>query len=77
MWAGKGCSSMATGQVVEGVTGGRRRGSGSGRRRRGVVLAARGRGWSLWVPSDLWDSLTDQERADMARRQAALLDQAG
>jgi hypothetical protein len=58
--------------LVQPVTRGKGRGSG---RRRGLVLAARGRGWSLWVPSDLWDTLTDKERSDMANRQAALLDQ--
>lgn len=43
-------------------------------RRRGRILAAAGDGWSLWVPVDQWDRMTDHERADLARRQAALLE---
>jgi len=51
---------------------------GTGRRRKprrgGRRLAARGNDWDMWVPADLWERLTDQERADLARRQAALLE---
>ena len=64
---------MAT-EGVRGVTGGRRRGPrrrGAGRR---VVLAAVGTEWSMWVPVDQWDKMTQAERADLARRQAALLE---
>ena len=62
------------------------RGSSIGRPRRGprwshggrggrrVVLAGRGDGWELWVPEDVWSGLSDQERADLAGRQGALLD---
>lgn len=62
---------MAT-EEVQGVTGGRRgpRRRGAGRR---VVLAAVGTEWSMWVPVDQWDKMTQAERADLARRQAALL----
>lgn len=55
---------MAASEDVQGVTVGRRQGR---------VLAAQGEGWSMWVPVDLWDAMTDHERADLARRQAALL----
>lgn len=48
------------------VAGGRRR------RRGGLVLAGKGNGWDLWVPVDQWDAMTEGERADLARRQAAL-----
>jgi len=58
------------GHSVKGVTAGRPR---PARRRRGRVLAAAGNGWALWVPVDLWDGLTDHERADLARRQTGLL----
>lgn len=47
--------------------------AGRPRRRRGRVLAAKGARWELWVPVDQWERMTDQERADLARRQAALL----
>ena len=60
---------MAASEDVQGVTVGRR----PARRRQGRVLAAQGEGWSMWVPVDLWDAMTDHERADLARRQAALL----
>lgn len=60
---------MAT-EDDQGVTGGRR----PARRRRGRVLAAAGDGWALWVPVELWDRMTDHERAELARRQAALLE---
>lgn len=63
---------MAMGDGVQGVTGGRR----PARRRRGRVLAADCDGWALWVPVDLWDAMTDHERAELARRQAALLEPA-
>lgn len=46
---------------------------GDGGRGRRVVLAGRGDGWDLWVPADVWAGLSDQERADLAERQAALL----
>lgn len=63
--------SMAT-NAVEGVKVGS--GPRPARRRRGVrVLAAIGDGWDMWVPVDLWDAMTDHERAELARRQAALL----
>lgn len=62
-------TGRATSKDVEGVTVGRR----PARRRRGRVLAAVGDGWELWVPVDLWDAMTDHERAELARRQAALL----
>jgi hypothetical protein len=45
-----------------------------GRRRGGWVLAAAGDGWALWVPVGQWDAMTEAERADLARRQAALLE---
>ena len=38
-----------------------------------MVLAAVGDDWSLWVPEDVWTRMTDQERADLAQRQAALI----
>jgi len=38
------------------------------------VLAAVGNDWSMWVPTDLWDKMTEAERADLARRQSALLE---
>ena len=52
---------------------GPRRSSG-GRGGRRVVLAGQGAGWSLWVPEDVWSGLSDLERADLAGRQAALLE---
>ena len=61
---------MAT-KAVEGVKVGR--GTRPARRRRGRVLAAAGAGWAMWVPVDQWDSMPDHERAELARRQAALL----
>lgn len=42
--------------------------------RGGLVLAGKGDGWALWVPVDQWDAMTDHERAELARRQAALLE---
>lgn len=39
----------------------------------GRVLAAAGPGWALWWPLALWKMLTDDERAAVAQRQAALL----
>ncbi len=67
---------MAT-EGVQGVTGGRRRGPrrrGGGRR---VVLAAVGVEWSMWVPEDDYNGMTEAERADLARRQTALLEGGG
>ena len=52
----------------------RGRGGDGGRGGRRVILAGRGDGWELWVPVDVWSGLSDQERADLAGRQAALLD---
>lgn len=40
---------------------------------RGVVLVANGPGWSLWVPVDLWDRMTDDDRRALVEGQAALL----
>ena len=48
--------------------------SSGGRGGRRVILAGRGDGWELWVPEDVWSGLSDQERADLAGRQGALLD---
>lgn len=45
---------------------------GKPRRRRGRVLAAKGDGWELWFPVEQWDRMTDQERADRVKGQAAL-----
>lgn len=64
---------MAT-EGIQGVTGGGRRGPrrrGAGRR---VVLAAVGADWSMWVPEDDYNGMTEAERADLARRQSALLE---
>ncbi len=64
---------MAT-EGIQGETAGGRRGPrrrGAGRR---VVLAAVGVEWSMWVPSEQWDKMTEAERADLARRQSALLE---
>ena len=58
--------AAAAGQVV---TVGRRP-----TRRRGRILAGQGDGWSLWVPVELWDRMTDHERAELAERQRALLE---
>jgi hypothetical protein len=63
---------MATKGVLDGRPVGR--GPRPSKRRRGLVLAAAGAGWSLWVPVDQWDSMTDQERADRAAGQSALLE---
>ena len=52
----------------------RGRGGDGGRGGRRVILAGRGDGWELWVPEDVWSGLSDQERADLAGRQGALLD---
>lgn len=49
---------------------GRRRGP---RRASGRVLAGRGDTWELWVPLDLWERMTEKERADLVEGQAALL----
>jgi hypothetical protein len=38
-----------------------------------VTLAGAGPGWSLWWPVELWQSMTEDERAAVAQRQAALL----
>ncbi len=38
------------------------------------MLAGKGDGWTLWYPLDQWQKMTDQERAEVARRQAALLE---
>ena len=68
---------MATEDVSEGqgqIVGRGRRGPRPARRRGGCVLAAAGDGWALWVPVDQWERMTDQERADLARRQAALFE---
>ena len=43
-------------------------------RRRGRILAGQGAGWSLWVPVELWDRMTEIERAELAERQRALLE---
>ena len=51
-----------------------RRGPRPARRRGGCVLAAAGAGWSMWVPVDLWQTMTEGERADLAAGQAALLE---
>ena len=63
---------MATREVAGGMIA--VRGPRPARRRQGRVLAAAGDGWALWVPVELWDRMTDHERAELARRQAALLD---
>ena len=47
--------------------------AGRPRRRRGRVLAAKGARWELWFPVDQWDKMTDQERADRVKGQAALM----
>ena len=54
--------------------GPRGRGGDGGRGGRRVVLAGQGAGWSLWVPEDLYRAMSEEERADLVRRQAALLD---
>lgn len=51
-----------------------RRGPRPPRRRAGCVLAAAGAGWSMWVPVDLWQKMTEGERADLAAGQSALLE---
>lgn len=56
--------------ATEVKTGGRRRKP----RRGGRVIAGKGNGWVLLVPVDQWERMTDQERADLARRQAALME---
>lgn len=64
---------MAT-KAVAGPPVGRVKPRPARRRRGGRMLAGKGDGWALWVPVDQWDKMTDQERADRARRQAALLE---
>lgn len=58
--------AASTGQ---GVTVGRRP-----TRRVGRILAGQGAGWSLWVPVDQWDRMTEIERAQLVEGQAALLE---
>jgi len=66
---------MATEGVFEGQIVGRGwRGPRPARRRGGRVLAAAGDGWALWVPVDQWERMTNDERADLAASQLALLE---
>jgi hypothetical protein len=51
--------------------------SKGGRRGRGgrrVVLAGQGDGWSLWVPEDDYQRMSEAERAALVERQRALLE---
>ena len=62
---------MAINAVAGGAAGRGRRGP---RRRQGRVLAGQGAGWSLWVPVELWDRMTELERAQLVEGQRALLE---
>lgn len=37
------------------------------------MLVAAGTGWSMWVPVDVWDRMTDAERAELADAQTVLM----
>lgn len=62
---------MAIKVVAGGKVGRGRRGP---RRVGGLVLAAAGDGWALWVPLEKWQRMTDHERDELAKGQAALLE---
>jgi hypothetical protein len=46
------------------------------RKRGRLIRVAAGPGWALLYPVDLWEGLTEDERAAVARRQADYMNQA-
>ena len=44
-------------------------------KRDGLVVVARGRGWTLAWPRERWEQLTPEQQQDMIDTQAALLSQ--